>query len=150
MVTDRGQYPKTAPLLRNSPQARFQKISAWIGASQVRGYGLAVLCTVLAYLLRNAVEAMQAVEQRDLGVKVALAEDNTAEIAICDTGPGLAPEVAARLFQPFVTTKKSGMGVGLSICQSIMQTHSGRIWVTTNEGPGITFHLSLPAAGADA
>ena len=105
---------------------------------------------VLVNLMRNAVEAMQAVEQRDLSVKVVLAEGNTAEIAICDTGPGLAPEVAARLFRPFVTTKKSGMGVGLSICQSIMQAHNGRIWVTTNEGPGITFHLSLPAAGADA
>jgi two-component system sensor kinase FixL len=105
---------------------------------------------VLVNLLRNAVEAMQAVEVRDLGIKVSLADGNTAEIAICDTGPGLAPDVAARLFQPFVTTKKSGMGVGLSICQSIVQAHSGRIWVTTNEGPGITFHVSLPAAGTEA
>ena len=105
---------------------------------------------VLINLMRNAVEAMQAVEVRDLGIKVRPAEGASAEISICDTGTGLAPEVAARLFQPFVTTKKTGMGVGLSICQSIIQAHNGRIWVTTNEGPGITFHVSLPAAGTDA
>lgn len=104
---------------------------------------------VLVNLIRNAVEAMQAVEARTLGVTVA-AEGGAAEIAICDTGPGLAPEVAARLFQPFITTKKTGMGVGLSICHSIVQAHGGRIWVTVNEGPGVTFHVSLPAAGAEA
>lgn len=105
---------------------------------------------VLVNLMRNALEAMQAVEDRTLGISVKAAADNHAEIAICDTGPGLAPEVAARLFQPFVTTKKSGMGVGLSICHSIVQSHNGRIWVTNNEGRGVTFHISLPAAGAEA
>ncbi len=105
---------------------------------------------VLVNLMRNAIEAMQSVEVRDLSITVSLAEGNAAEIAICDTGPGLAPEVAGRLFQPFVTTKKSGMGVGLSICQSILQAHNGRIWVTTNAGAGITFHVSLPAAGTEA
>ncbi|MBX7200074.1 MAG: PAS domain S-box protein [Rhodospirillaceae bacterium] len=104
---------------------------------------------VLVNLMRNALEAMQAVEDRTIYVKVA-AEDTHAEIAICDTGPGLAPEVAARLFQPFVTTKKTGMGVGLSICHSIAESHGGRIWVTVNEGPGVTFHVSLPPAGTEA
>ncbi|MHB1204422.1 MAG: PAS domain S-box protein [Rhodospirillaceae bacterium] len=103
---------------------------------------------VLINLMRNAIEAMQAVERRELDIKV-FAADGGIEISICDSGPGLAPEVAERLFQPFVTTKKTGMGVGLSICQSIMQGHSGRIWVTPNESAGITFHLSLPAAGAE-
>lgn len=104
---------------------------------------------VLVNLIRNATEAMQAVEDRTLGVSVR-PEGTSAEIAICDTGPGLAPEVAARLFQPFVTTKKTGMGVGLSICHSIVEAHGGRIWVTVNEGPGVTFHISLPPAGAEA
>jgi two-component system sensor kinase FixL len=103
---------------------------------------------VLINLMRNAIEAMQAVESRELEIKVFPAEGGV-QISICDSGPGLAPEVAARLFQPFVTTKKTGMGVGLSICQSIMQGHNGRIWVTPNETAGITFHLSLPAAGAE-
>ena len=104
---------------------------------------------VLVNLMRNAIEAMQKVQDRTLGIAVT-AEGNQAEIAIRDTGPGLAPEVAARLFQPFVTTKKSGMGVGLSICHSIVQSHGGRIWATVNDGPGVTFHVSLPPAGAEA
>ncbi len=105
---------------------------------------------VLVNLMRNALEAMQAAAVRTLAVSVRTAGADRAEIAIRDTGTGLAPEVAARLFQPFVTTKRSGMGVGLSICHSIIESHGGRIWVTVNEGAGVTFHVSLPAAGAEA
>jgi len=69
-------------------------------------------------------------------------------VAISDTGPGLPQEVASRLFQPFVTTKEKGMGVGLSICQSIIEAHNGRIWATPNAGRGVTFRFRLPSVEA--
>ena len=57
-------------------------------------------------------------------------------ITVADTGPGIAPEIAEHLFQPFVTTKANGMGVGLSICRTIIEAHGGRIWRTPNDGGG--------------
>jgi two-component system, LuxR family, sensor kinase FixL len=101
---------------------------------------------VMVNLMRNAVEAMQSVGHRELCVRIERGEANSTTISICDTGPGLDQEVAARLFQPFITTKKSGMGVGLSICQSIVEAHQGRIWAARNYGPGVTFRVNLPAA----
>jgi two-component system sensor kinase FixL len=104
---------------------------------------------VLVNLIRNAVEAMQGIDRPELHIRVQRGEGNSVIISVRDTGPGLSDEVAARLFQPFVTTKKTGMGVGLSICQSIVESHQGRIWATQDEDAGVTFHVSLPAA-ADA
>ncbi len=107
---------------------------------------------VIINLIRNAVEAMQGVSRRELIVKTAPAEKNFVEIAVLDTGPGLSSEVASRLFQPFVTTKEKGIGIGLSICQSIIEAHGGRIWAEPNEGGGVAFRFRLPAdagTGAD-
>ena len=95
-------------------------------------------------LIRNAIEAMRSVSRRELTIGAALNEENFVEVAIADTGPGLSPEVAARLFQPFVTTKEKGMGIGLTICQSIIESHNGRIWATANEGGGVVFRFVLP------
>ncbi|TGV63829.1 PAS domain-containing sensor histidine kinase, partial [Mesorhizobium sp. M2D.F.Ca.ET.160.01.1.1] len=75
---------------------------------------------VLLNLMRNAVEAMQDATRRELKVTTVARDDGMAEVSVIDTGPGLAPEVSAQLFQPFVTTKKQGMGVGLSICRTIV------------------------------
>ena len=77
------------------------------------------------------------------------AASGTVEIAIADTGPGLAPDIAARLFEPFVTTKPGGMGVGLSICRAITEAHEGRIWAEPNPGGGTIFRLSLPTMTSD-
>ena len=66
------------------------------------------------------------------------------EISVADTGPGLAPEVRANLFRPFVTTKDSGMGVGLSVCRSIVEAHGGRLWAEDNPGGGTVFRFTLP------
>ena len=66
-----------------------------------------------------------------------------------DSGPGLAPDVRSRLFQPFVTTKPAGMGVGLSICHGIVEAHGGRMWLADNNGGGAEFRFTLPVAGAD-
>ena len=76
--------------------------------------------------------------------------DGMIEVSVADTGPGLGPTVRERLFQPFVTTKRDGMGVGLSICQSIMQAHGGRIWAEDHPGGGTVFRFTVPDALAGA
>ncbi len=69
-----------------------------------------------------------------------------AVVSVAETGPGLAPEVAASLFQPFVTTKENGLGIGLSICRTIVEAHGGKLWVERNTGGGTVFRFRLPAA----
>jgi two-component system sensor kinase FixL len=100
---------------------------------------------VLLNLIRNAIEAMQEVTRRELRIITRPVEDNLVELAVQDTGPGLAPEVAAQLFQPFITTKKHGMGVGLSICRTIVESHGGKIWADSVQGEGTAFHFTLKA-----
>ena len=100
---------------------------------------------VLLNLMRNAVEAMQAQTRRELVVRTLLAE-SMVEVRVSDTGPGIAPEIRDRLFQPFATTKPSGMGVGLSICRSIVEAHGGAISVDDAAGGGTEFRFTLPVA----
>ena len=110
---------------------------------------------VLFNLIRNALEAMTAegnggdgarTRCRDLVVSAAPAGPDMVEVAVSDSGPGLAPEVARRLFQSFVSTKPDGMGVGLSICRSIVEAHGGRLRAEPNPGGGAVFRFTLPAA----
>ncbi|MBV8593999.1 MAG: PAS domain S-box protein [Caulobacteraceae bacterium] len=103
---------------------------------------------VLMNLIRNALEAMAQSDRRVLTLGSALASDDKVEISVSDTGPGISDEIAARLFQPFVTTKAQGMGVGLSICRTIIEAHGGRIWSSPNAGGGTVFHLTVPLAPA--
>jgi two-component system sensor kinase FixL len=98
---------------------------------------------VLLNLIRNAIEAMEGCPRRELTVSAIAVGGGMVEIGIADTGPGLAPEVKARLFQPFVTTKASGMGVGLSVCRSIVEAHEGRIWTEENPGGGTVFRFTV-------
>jgi len=100
---------------------------------------------VVLNLVRNAVEALHAVEHRDLLVSSRLADAATVELAIADSGPGLDPEVADQLFMPFVSTKANGMGIGLSICRSIMDAHQGQIRAEPRPGGGTVFRVTLPA-----
>ncbi|WP_208605501.1 PAS domain S-box protein [Methylobacterium tarhaniae] len=100
---------------------------------------------VLVNLIRNGREAMAQSPRRELGIAARLLAPDRVEIAVSDTGPGIAEDVAGRLFQPFVTTKPSGMGVGLSICRTISEAHGGRLEVERNEAGGATFRLTLPA-----
>jgi two-component system sensor kinase FixL len=72
-------------------------------------------------------------------------EEDMIELSVADTGPGIAPEIAAQLFQPFITTKAQGMGVGLSISRTIVEAHGGRLWVEPNPGGGTIFRLTLKA-----
>jgi two-component system sensor kinase FixL len=98
---------------------------------------------VILNLMRNAIEAMQEVARRDLRIATHRVDDDMVEISVTDTGPGIAPEIAARLFQPFVTTKRQGMGVGLSISRTIVEAHGGRLWVEANHEGGTIFRLTL-------
>jgi len=104
---------------------------------------------VLINLIRNANEAMQSVSRRELTVTTGRTGKDLVEIAIIDTGPGLPQAVTDRLFQPFVTTKDKGMGIGLSICQSIVEAHGGRIWTEPNPGGGTVFRFHLPATNGE-
>jgi two-component system sensor kinase FixL len=105
---------------------------------------------VLLNLLRNALEAMQASERRVLDVSTSPAENDMVAVDIADTGCGIAPDVASRLFQPFVTTKRQGMGVGLSISRTIIQSHGGEITVEPNPGGGTVFRFTLRRVGPEA
>lgn len=98
---------------------------------------------VLLNLMRNAVEAMEGAARRELRVVTKVRTDGMAEVSVKDTGPGLAPEISAQLFQPFVTTKKQGMGVGLSICRTIVESHGGHIWTEPMPGGGTAFRFTL-------
>lgn len=101
---------------------------------------------VILNLIRNAIEAMSGSPRRELLISTARNEEDMAVISVCDTGPGISPEVADQLFQPFVTTKSAGMGVGLSICRTIVEAHGGRIWVEPTTGGGATFRFTLKLA----
>ena len=99
---------------------------------------------VVMNLVRNSVEALADVKQRSLTVRTCKPEDTAVQIDVIDSGPGLPKEVADRLFQPFVTTKSGGIGIGLSICKSIVDAHGGRLWTTANPEGGTAFHIRLP------
>jgi two-component system sensor kinase FixL len=98
---------------------------------------------VVLNLMRNAVEAMNESPVRELSVATRSVEGGWVEVEIADTGPGLAPEVLERLFQPFVTTKEAGMGVGLSICRTIIEAHGGEISARNRPEGGAAFRFTL-------
>jgi len=100
---------------------------------------------VLINLMRNAMEAMRDSPRRELAVRVGPNGTGDIVIEVADTGPGIADDIAAQLFQPFVTTKPGGMGIGLSISRRIVESHGGRIFVERNADGGATFRFTLPA-----
>ena len=102
---------------------------------------------VVLNLVRNAIEAMEEMELRELVVATRTVPDQEmAEVIVADSGPGIAPELADRLFQPFVTTKKTGMGLGLSICREIVEAHHGRLTTSPGSPRGTVFRMTLPIA----
>ncbi|QUD90873.1 PAS domain S-box protein [Phenylobacterium montanum] len=94
-------------------------------------------------LIRNAIDSMEGSPRRDLIIATELIGPDQARVSISDTGCGISPEVADRLFQPFVTTKSQGMGVGLSISRTIIEAHGGRLWAEQNPGGGTIFRFTL-------
>ena len=102
---------------------------------------------VLVNLIRNAIDAMIDSPTRSLLIRTERGNDGFVEVIIEDTGSGISEMIAAQLFQPFVTSKQSGMGIGLSICRTIVQAHGGRIWFEPT-GRGTAFHFTLPTGEA--
>jgi two-component system sensor kinase FixL len=104
---------------------------------------------VLVNLIRNAFEIlMGSGGERELSIESQLLGDMV-QISVADSGAGLSPEVRAHLFQPFVTTKQKGMGLGLSICRTIVEAHGGKIWVDDRPNGGTIFHFTLRAPGGE-
>ena len=102
---------------------------------------------VLLNLVRNGLEALDSARHRRLQIRVTRLPE-WLEFAVIDTGTGLAPGAREKLFQPFFTTKKEGMGMGLNICRSIIEAHKGRLWVENNPAAGCTFKFMIPITSA--
>jgi C4-dicarboxylate-specific signal transduction histidine kinase len=103
---------------------------------------------VVFNLVRNAVEAVAECPRRILTLATDLAPDDMIEVSVADTGPGLAREIRSRLFEPFVTTKPAGLGVGLSICRVIVEAHGGKLRADANPGGGTVFRFTIPRSPA--
>lgn len=101
---------------------------------------------VLVNLIRNALQAMQGRPTRHLTISTTRESAACVQVSVADTGAGIAPAMADRLFQAFATTKEEGMGLGLSICRTIVEAHGGRIWATPAPGGGTAFHFTLVLA----
>jgi len=99
-------------------------------------------------LMLNGIEAMKDTAGV-LTIKSELGQDGHVLISVTDTGVGLPAEKADQIFNAFFTTKPQGSGMGLAISRSIVESHGGRLWATSNPGPGATFHFTLPSAGEE-
>jgi two-component system, LuxR family, sensor kinase FixL len=100
---------------------------------------------VLLNLIRNAVEAMEGEAVRKLDIRT-VAQEPWVLVSVSDTGSGIDNAIAPKLFQPFVTNKPEGMGIGLSVCRTIIEAHGGRLWVEPNPAGGSVFQFTLPVA----
>ena len=100
---------------------------------------------VILNLLRNASDAMETVTDRPRRLLIRTeADNNSVRLSVQDSGVGIDPKITDRLFESFFTTKEEGMGIGLSVCRSIVEAHRGKLWATRNDGPGATFAFSIP------
>jgi two-component system sensor kinase FixL len=103
---------------------------------------------VLVNLIRNAIDAMMDSKVRCLALRTAPDGKGLIEVTIEDTGSGISDAIAGQLFQPFVTSKQNGMGIGLSICRTIIEAHGGRIWFESRANGGTAFHFTVPSGEA--
>jgi signal transduction histidine kinase len=103
---------------------------------------------VILNLILNAVEAVSSVDEgaRELLISTAQSQINGVLVAVRDSGPGIDPEHIERIFEAFYTTKSTGVGMGLSICRSIIDAHGGRLWADANDPRGAAFQFILPSA----
>jgi two-component system sensor kinase FixL len=129
-----------------SVDSRSLELDVRIGQGKLVRVDRVQIQQVLLNLIRNAVEAMADSPFRRLAITSRKAAKGMLEVVVADSGPGLAVEVAERLFEPFLTTKAAGMGVGLSISRTIVEAHEGRIWAESSDLGGAAFHFTLPEA----
>ncbi len=101
---------------------------------------------VLLNLVMNGIEAMSNIGERtrELVITTRNTDADQVQVTVEDSGIGLDPNTTSKIFDPFYTTKPGGMGMGLSVSRSILQTHGGRLWAAAKDGPGTVFHISLP------
>ncbi|HEX9249207.1 MAG TPA: ATP-binding protein, partial [Gemmatimonadaceae bacterium] len=128
------------------------KNGVWVRTELVDGLPLiqgdrVQLQQVMLNLIINAMEAMSGVSDgpRELLISTGTSDTGDVRVAVRDSGPGLTPAALERLFEPFYTTKPGGLGLGLSICRSIIEAHGGRLWVSANVPRGATFQFTLPS-----
>jgi hypothetical protein len=120
------------------------------GLSPIHGDRVQLQQVVLNLIL-NAVEAMGSSKAEARELLISTKQDhNCILVAVCDSGPGIAPAHFERVFDAFYTTKPKGVGMGLSICRSIINTHGGRLWAEANEPRGTVFQFTLPRAESNS
>jgi PAS domain S-box-containing protein len=136
IVLARGAITKNAV----SDQVRLKEGALFVAGDRVQ------LQQVLLNLILNAIEAMGSVQEgpRELSISTEQTEDRGALVVVLDSGPGIDKKHLERVFEPFYTTKVSGLGMGLSICRSIIDAHGGRLWVEANKPRGARFQFTLP------
>ena len=121
------------------------------GLPRVRADRIQIM-QVLINLVTNACDAMEKTTsaERRLLLSAEHIDGDLVRVSVGDSGSGIAQSDLQRLFEPFVTTKAKGLGLGLAVCRTIVGAHGGRIWATNNAGSGSTFHFTLPAAGSES
>ena len=159
-MTGKAPYKSAANLTISIRCARWAKVrlarlerfvskpnARWLSGAAVAHRSTA--SQVMLNLILNAVDAMSGSEEGSRELLISTEEDgaNGVRIAVRDWGPGLNPESADRLFDAFYTTKPDGMGMGLSICRSIIEAHGGRVWATANLPRGAVLQFTLPLPG---
>jgi signal transduction histidine kinase len=107
---------------------------------------------VIINLVMNGAEAMRTITDRPLRLVIRTYQDEAHRVVVAveDSGPGVADENVDRVFDPFYSTKPGGLGMGLSICRSIVEAHGGRLWSSANAGSGATFQFALPSRRENA
>jgi signal transduction histidine kinase len=138
---------ETVALLRDQAVRYNISVRTELAADLPRVVGDRVqLQQVMMNLIVNSIEAMKDVDGiREIVIKSQRAENEQILVSVSDTGIGFPPQLTDQIFEPFFTTKSQGTGMGLRICRSIVESHSGRLWAVGTAGRGATFHLSLPA-----
>ena len=117
---------------------------------QVRGDRVQIL-QVLLNLIKNACDAMTETHPQERWIVLrAIADGDRIEVSVADRGCGIAEEKIDHIFEPFVTTKAEGMGLGLAVCRTIIKAHDGRLWASSNAAGGATFRFTLPTETRDA